>query len=117
MYGWTNGLSALYIKIDADDLIFYREPRITAGEICGAVVGVGCGKWEEINNWTVDIPDNNEPRHSTDPTVEQNDDNEIMRLLDNCSVLLLYIPFIMLIFSKSSAHNRYSSGSHLHSWE
>ena len=34
----------------------YREPRITAGEVCAAVVGPGCGAWEEINNWSVDIP-------------------------------------------------------------
>ena len=24
--------------------------------MCAAVVGVGCGAWEEINNWSVDIP-------------------------------------------------------------
>ena len=34
----------------------YREPRITAGEVCAAIVGPGCGAWEEINNWSVDIP-------------------------------------------------------------
>ena len=33
-----------------------REPRITAGEVCGAIVGPGCGAWEEINSWTIDIP-------------------------------------------------------------
>ena len=36
--------------------VYPREPRITAGEICGAVVGPGCGRWEDINDWTVDIP-------------------------------------------------------------
>ncbi len=25
--------------------------------MCAAVVGPGCGAWEEINNWSVDIPD------------------------------------------------------------
>ena len=34
-----------------------REPRITAGEVCGAIVGPGCGAWEEINSWTIHIPD------------------------------------------------------------
>ena len=34
-----------------------REPQITAGEVCAAVVGPGCGAWEQINNWSVDIPE------------------------------------------------------------
>ena len=25
--------------------------------MCAAVVGPGCGAWEEINNWSVDIPE------------------------------------------------------------
>ena len=37
--------------------MIFREPWITSGEICAAIVGKGCGKWEEINNWTVDIPE------------------------------------------------------------
>ena len=24
--------------------------------MCGAIVGPGCGAWEEINSWTIDIP-------------------------------------------------------------
>jgi sphingomyelin phosphodiesterase len=34
-----------------------KTPRITAGEVCAAVLGKGCGAWEEINNWTVDLPE------------------------------------------------------------
>ena len=44
------------LKLTNYILIFFREPRITAGEVCAAVVGPGCGAWEEINNWSVDIP-------------------------------------------------------------
>jgi len=34
-----------------------RTPRIRAGEVCAAILGVGCGAWEEINDWTVDLPE------------------------------------------------------------
>ena len=52
-----------------------REPWITSGEICGAIVGKGCGKWEEINNWTVDIPEKKlrEDELSDEKRVKQND--------------------------------------------
>ena len=52
-----------------------REPWITSGEICGAIVGKGCGKWEEINNWTVDIPEKKlwEDELSEEKRVQQND--------------------------------------------
>ena len=34
-----------------------RTPQITAGEVCAAVLGKGCGKWEQINDWTVALPE------------------------------------------------------------
>jgi len=38
-------------------IIKNRTPRITSREVCAAVLGKGCGAWEEINNWTVEIPE------------------------------------------------------------
>ena len=59
-------------------IIMNREPRITSGEICAAVVGPGCGKWEEINDWTVDIPA--KPTGAKQQSA-QSQDGEVMKVL------------------------------------
>ena len=38
-----------------------KVPRITEAEVCAAVLGKGCGAWEEINDWSVDLPEPKPP--------------------------------------------------------
>jgi len=61
-------------------IILNREPWITAGEICGAVVGPGCGKWEEINDWTIDIPEK-ESKQSVNKVFGPPQDDNVMKVL------------------------------------
>jgi len=37
------------------------EPPIGGRQVCGAIIGKGCGAWEEINDWTVELPSDPKP--------------------------------------------------------
>jgi len=42
-------------------IVANSEPTIGGRQVCGAVLGKGCGAWEEINAWTVELPPGTKP--------------------------------------------------------
>ena len=59
-----------------------RAPRITAGEVCAAVLGKGCGAWELINDWSVDLPGGKPEVETPGPPPENAPVKKILHLTD-----------------------------------
>ena len=59
-----------------------RTPRITAPEICGALLGQGCGAWEQINDWSVNLPEGKLVVETPAPPPEDAAAKKILHLTD-----------------------------------
>ena len=42
-------------------IVTHSHPHVKAAEVCAMLLGKGCGAWEYVNEWTVDIPHGDKP--------------------------------------------------------
>jgi len=63
-------------------VILNRRPRITGSEVCGAVLGPGCGAWEEINRWEVELPGGKPPVVKPSPPPPDTQQLKVLHITD-----------------------------------
>ena len=63
-------------------IVMNRAPRITAPEVCATVLGKGCGAWEQINDWSVDLPGGKPEVEIPEPPPEDAPVKKILHLTD-----------------------------------
>jgi len=53
---FKNNKLATLILFQPEFQYIYENSEITSGNLCAILDSPGCGAWDEMNNWFVDIP-------------------------------------------------------------